>query len=993
MDSIEELKNHKIQTWEKLGNKFYEKSKSYDLSIKLQMDEFFISAAPFSGPFALTRDPSKLVKRNDLTQKGKFINIFSLSGIKLHEINCDNKEPIFHFGWTSKEEFILITEKGQIEIYSLDRLSEPDPFDLGSSCEKEGMEKCIISEPYIVGIAKNNQVSIFDLEEARTIMMTNPFLEEDVKPLSMIVLEINEAPHVFVAMNNGKLYNLDAESSTEVSFSFIDSFVAMELSAKNNYIATFSQTGIVRVFTQDFSSCLLQFDMQTTFPPDRFGWCGNDTVLVYFENMDQLIEAYEPNILIMLGPNNQMVRFYFESPIYFHTEIDGARIITSTTSEFLSKVPDEVQSIFWYGATSPEAILFDAYREFKHSDSKADEKIREIMKSGSLQSAIRNCIISAGHETDPKLQPFLLEAAAFGKAYYRNVISSIQDQDPVRKDNLHQMFVEMTMAVKILSAIRDFSVGIFLSFEQFKFLGQDQVIDRLLNRRQYILAHKIGVYLGKKTHKKVLTKWAIALINSPDYAEKNSESENEIYEKITAKFDSEEFRFKRDIPYYEIALEAHHKQKHELAEKLIKKERSLAKQVSLFIRMKKFQKALDIATDSNDSTLIYLVLYSAHRQRRQQMRKQEEQENQRKEVQLQREKDLEKEQKRRQKKLLRQRQSKKSKKSKKSKNDESESEDSDLQFSEEKEFQAKTRMYNYYKHQEEREEEERIKILEQQETELSNLIGNNYVAANMQYLLWNRTNNPRTEFLLQALGLSKKLAFFLIAQSYRFLPKNLHEGESLSQEFLEQKQKADLLKQFFTPDYNVFVLNLRKEKLGSAHKIFAESNLEFFKNSTTIQLSLLTYQEKLETQKSNREAKNQYLGLSLYQTVGKLIRDEEFKEADSFRKKFSIPDKQYWWIKIRNLAQANHYAELRNFAQNKSPIGYEPFARVCIENDSKTKANEFISMIPDLRRRVELFIETENFDRAIQTATSLKDKDLIERVHEMKSSSISFSKK
>lgn len=58
-----------------------------------------------------------------------------------------------------------------------------------------------------------------------------------------------------------------------------------------------------------------------------------------------------------------------------------------------------------------------------------------------------------------------------------------------------------------------------------------------------------------------------------------------------------------------------------------------------------------------------------------------------------------------------------------------------------------------------------------------------------------------------------------------------------------------------------------------------------------------------------------------------VLRQE--KKAKKIRLEFKVPNKRWWWIKIRGFAAAGKWDSLRRFSQQKSPIGYKPFAEVC----------------------------------------------------------------
>lgn len=50
-------------------------------------------------------------------------------------------------------------------------------------------------------------------------------------------------------------------------------------------------------------------------------------------------------------------------------------------------------------------------------------------------------------------------------------------------------------------------------------------------------------------------------------------------------------------------------------------------------------------------------------------------------------------------------------------------------------------------------------------------------------------------------------------------------------------------------------------------------------------------------------------------TLVKLMELGEVSEADQLRTQMKIPDKRYWRIKIRGLANAKNFEELNTFAQ------------------------------------------------------------------------------
>lgn len=148
------------------------------------------------------------------------------------------------------------------------------------------------------------------------------------------------------------------------------------------------------------------------------------------------------------------IRYTFNDSIHLVTEIDGIRILSLSTCESLSKVASCTSMVFTPGSTSPAAILFDAMDHFdKHSARVADEHIRNIRKK--LSEAVEVCVQAAGREFEPRWQQRLIKAAAFGKVFL-----DVHNPEP---------FVKMAKTLRVLNAVRDYKIGIPLTYEQCAF--------------------------------------------------------------------------------------------------------------------------------------------------------------------------------------------------------------------------------------------------------------------------------------------------------------------------------------------------------------------------------------------------------------------------------------------------------------------------------------------------------------------------------------------
>lgn len=122
--------------------------------------------------------------------------------------------------------------------------------------------------------------------------------------------------------------------------------------------------------------------------------------------------------------------------------------------------------------------------------------------------------------------------------------------------------------------------------------------------------------------------------------------------------------------------------------------------------------------------------------------------------------------------------------------------------------------------------------------------------------------------------------------------------------------------------------------------------------ATEEQIKLLLLQKDLETSLGG-----QFIDTSLSDTLSKLIILGQSKRASKIKSDFKVPDKRYWWIKIKALAQIKDWVSLEKFAkEKKSPIGYAPFAALCIEAGALREAEKYIPKIQDAVEKIEFYV-------------------------------------
>jgi hypothetical protein len=175
-----------------------------------------------------------------------------------------------------------------------------------------------------------------------------------------------------------------------------------------------------------------------------------------------------------------------------------------------------------------------------------------------------------------------LKAASFGKS-----VLDIYNSDD---------FVDMCETLRVLNAVRYYEIGLPISYEQFLRLTPEKLVQRLVNRREYLLALRISSYLRLPTDR-IYVHWASQKVRV------GSEDEDTICRLIVEKLAG-----KRGISFEEIARAAYDEGRGRLATELLNHEPRGGKQVPLLLSMEEDEIALDKAIESGDSDLVFFVL-------------------------------------------------------------------------------------------------------------------------------------------------------------------------------------------------------------------------------------------------------------------------------------------------------------------------------------------------------------------------------------------------
>lgn len=418
-------------------------------------------------------------------------------------------------------------------------------------------------------------IDVEDLEDA-AMEVVPPELSAD-----MMVDAIISLP------GSKNVYITNIDSCQKVSLTNTP-FNKIAASPQGNAFATFTEQGGLWVVKSDFTENHPEFTTRSKSPPAQLNWCGEDSVCLQWS--PEQLNRDDLSLLLMIGPNGDFYKKTYDGPIHLVSEIDGIRIITNDTCEFLQRVPSPTLEIFRIGSLEPAAMLFDAYKEFEKKNASSIKNIRSIKNK---PRAVQTCLRSACHEFDPELQRKLLKAASYGKSFCEYF--------------KHSDFIATCKKIRVMNAIRDPEIGIPITSEQFDRLTPEVIVDRLVNRFHHLLAFKVCEYMEMKDRmQNVLVHWACAKVRS--YAHEvergtTNQTEREIIESIQQKLSKAE-----NASYAIVASTAYRAGHKDLATALLEFEKNAGEQVPLLLDMKEVKRALKKAIESGETDLVYLVL-------------------------------------------------------------------------------------------------------------------------------------------------------------------------------------------------------------------------------------------------------------------------------------------------------------------------------------------------------------------------------------------------
>lgn len=99
-------------------------------------------------------------------------------------------------------------------------------------------------------------------------------------------------------------------------------------------------------------------------------------------------------------------------------------------------------------------------------------------------------------------------------------------------------------------------------------------------------------------------------------------------------------------------------------------------------------------------------------------------------------------------------------------------------------------------------------------------------------------------------------------------------------------------------------------------------------------------------------------------------------DADKLAKKFRVPEKRLWHLKVKAFSESSQWSNLRLLADSraKPPIGFKPFVRATIRGKQpESEIKRYLERISVPEERCDLYCEAAMWKKALEEAVRLKD--------------------
>ncbi|XP_018417505.1 PREDICTED: vacuolar protein sorting-associated protein 16 homolog [Nanorana parkeri] len=401
--------------WYPLGDVYYRKLNLYDMgwNIREEFKDCLVAVGPYGGSIALMKN---YVTKDKPSSSRPVLEIYSASGVLLSTIAWKSGQVV-HLGWTVSEDLICIQEDGTVLIYDIFCVFQRT-FTMGSEIKQnQVLEAKVFHSEYRTGIAvltgalKFTFTSNIDGVKLRRMPeIPNP----KVVPSCWTVLLQDRMTLILLAIGKD-LYLLDSTACSVITLPGMSplsgAYLNFSVSFNHKYLAAFTDSGYIWMGMSSLKEKLWEFTSDIRQAPKQMAWS------IRPQSKQIAVVVMWDKLLLVAGKGKDGIQFPLDEETFMVPELDGVRLISHSTHEFLHEIPKTTEEIFKIASMAPGALLMEAQKEYEKRSQKADDYLREIKDQNLLSVAVAKCIEAAGYEHTPEMQKSLLRVSS-AKTYF-----------------------------------------------------------------------------------------------------------------------------------------------------------------------------------------------------------------------------------------------------------------------------------------------------------------------------------------------------------------------------------------------------------------------------------------------------------------------------------------------------------------------------------------------------------------------------------------------
>ena len=330
----------------------------------------------------------------------------------------------------------------------------------------------------------------------------------------------------------------------------------------------------------------------------QFLFCGSSGVALCSKRFIVLVTKNDEIISFRISEESS-IKSLTGGPLFkCISEVDGIRIYSKDGIYLISEVPKELIDVCDPFSKHPSKSLLNAYGFYLSKNADCDKIIRDIAMDlpnsiTTLQMAAINLFFTEDNEDTSNIkesQMLLIKAAQYGKSFVQ------------KGDFNYEKYVDKCRDLRIINSLRNLkNTPRFLTYAEYNDMNPDspsEFMKLIMRYHDYRFAFELNSYLGYE-NEKIYQQFCSANIRrlSDDI------NADKIFEAL-----NEKLLECQNISYITLAKKCIKHKKFKLAEKFLEQEKSIVVKVPQYLQLKNWDKALDLAIESNDRTVIKVVI-------------------------------------------------------------------------------------------------------------------------------------------------------------------------------------------------------------------------------------------------------------------------------------------------------------------------------------------------------------------------------------------------